>query len=96
LGYRIQTGDGRENNRDVLHFFKSFSDGAKANINIKAEGQNHHKIEADFKGFRQSDQGSCKTRYRKMILPSTKNAKALKLAFGFRQNKSFRYCYCYK
>jgi imidazoleglycerol phosphate dehydratase HisB len=48
LGYRIQTGDGRENaNRDVLHFFKSFSDGAKANINIKAEGQNeHHKIEA--------------------------------------------------
>jgi imidazoleglycerol-phosphate dehydratase/histidinol-phosphatase len=24
-------------NRDVLHFFKSFSDGAKANINIKAE-----------------------------------------------------------
>jgi imidazoleglycerol-phosphate dehydratase/histidinol-phosphatase len=34
-------------NRDVLHFFKSFSDGAKANINIKAEGQNeHHKIEA--------------------------------------------------
>jgi imidazoleglycerol-phosphate dehydratase/histidinol-phosphatase len=47
LGYRIQTGDGRENaNRDVLHFFKSFSD-AKANINIKAEGQNeHHKIEA--------------------------------------------------
>jgi imidazoleglycerol phosphate dehydratase HisB len=47
LGYRIQTGDGRENaNRDVLHFFKSFSDG-EANINIKAEGQNeHHKIEA--------------------------------------------------
>jgi imidazoleglycerol-phosphate dehydratase/histidinol-phosphatase len=30
-----------------LHFFKSFSDGAKANINIKAEGVNeHHKIEA--------------------------------------------------
>jgi imidazoleglycerol-phosphate dehydratase/histidinol-phosphatase len=30
-----------------LHFFKSFSDGAKANINIKAEGDNeHHKIEA--------------------------------------------------
>jgi imidazoleglycerol phosphate dehydratase HisB len=47
LGYRIQTGDGRKNaNRDVLHFFKSFSDGAKANINIKAEGQEHHKIEA--------------------------------------------------
>jgi imidazoleglycerol-phosphate dehydratase/histidinol-phosphatase len=26
-----------EKSRDVLHFFKSFSDGAKANINIKAE-----------------------------------------------------------
>ena len=34
------------------HFFKSFSDGAKANINIKAEGTNeHHKIEAIFKSF---------------------------------------------
>jgi imidazoleglycerol phosphate dehydratase HisB len=44
----IQTRNGRKNaDRDVLHFFKSFSDGAKANINIKAEGQNeHHKIEA--------------------------------------------------
>ena len=35
-----------------MHFFKSFSDGAKANINIKAEGINeHHKIEAIFKAF---------------------------------------------
>jgi len=35
-----------------FHFFKSFSDGAKANINIKAEGTNeHHKIEAIFKAF---------------------------------------------
>ena len=35
-----------------LHFFKSFSDGAKANLNIKAEGTNeHHKIEAIFKAF---------------------------------------------
>lgn len=34
------------------HFFKSFSDAAKCNINIKAEGQNeHHKIEAIFKAF---------------------------------------------
>jgi imidazoleglycerol-phosphate dehydratase/histidinol-phosphatase len=32
---------------EMFTFFKSFSDGAKANINIKAEGQNeHHKIEA--------------------------------------------------
>lgn len=35
-----------------LHFFKSFSDSAKCNINIKATGKNeHHKIEAIFKGF---------------------------------------------
>lgn len=34
------------------HFFKSFSDTAKCNLNIKAEGQNeHHKIEAIFKAF---------------------------------------------
>ncbi|MGB5464357.1 MAG: bifunctional histidinol-phosphatase/imidazoleglycerol-phosphate dehydratase HisB, partial [Aureibaculum sp.] len=35
-----------------FHFFKSFTDGAKANLNIKAEGSNeHHKIEAIFKAF---------------------------------------------
>jgi imidazoleglycerol-phosphate dehydratase/histidinol-phosphatase len=35
-----------------LHFFKSFSDNAKCNLNIKAEGENeHHKIEAIFKAF---------------------------------------------
>jgi imidazoleglycerol-phosphate dehydratase / histidinol-phosphatase len=35
-----------------FHFFKSFSDSAKCNLNIKAEGQNeHHKIEAIFKAF---------------------------------------------
>jgi imidazoleglycerol-phosphate dehydratase/histidinol-phosphatase len=35
-----------------FHFFKSFSTGAKCNLNIKAEGQNeHHKIEAIFKAF---------------------------------------------
>jgi len=35
-----------------LHFFKSFSDNAKCNLNIKAEGTNeHHKIEAIFKAF---------------------------------------------
>lgn len=34
------------------HFFKSFSDNARCNINIKAEGINeHHKIESIFKGF---------------------------------------------
>ncbi|MBS1647781.1 MAG: bifunctional histidinol-phosphatase/imidazoleglycerol-phosphate dehydratase HisB [Bacteroidetes bacterium] len=35
-----------------IHFFKSFSDQAKCNLNIKAEGENeHHKIEAIFKAF---------------------------------------------
>ncbi|GHC49545.1 bifunctional histidinol-phosphatase/imidazoleglycerol-phosphate dehydratase HisB [Ulvibacter litoralis] len=35
-----------------MHFFKSFSDTAKCNLNMKMEGDNeHHKIEALFKGF---------------------------------------------
>ncbi|MBI3135671.1 MAG: bifunctional histidinol-phosphatase/imidazoleglycerol-phosphate dehydratase HisB [Bacteroidetes bacterium] len=34
------------------HFFKSFTDNAKCNLNIKAEGENeHHKIESVFKAF---------------------------------------------
>ena len=38
-----------------MHFFKSFSDHAKCNLNIKAEGNNeHHKIEAIFKAFSKS------------------------------------------
>lgn len=37
------------------HFFKSFSDAAKCNLNIKAEGTNeHHKIESIFKAFARS------------------------------------------
>jgi imidazoleglycerol-phosphate dehydratase/histidinol-phosphatase len=56
-----------------LHFFKSFSDGAKANINIKAEGQNeHHKIEAIFKAFAKAIKVAVKRDPEKMILPSTK------------------------
>ena len=36
----------------ILHFFKSLSDAAKMNLNIKAEGDNeHHKIEGIFKAF---------------------------------------------
>ncbi|MDR2425555.1 MAG: bifunctional histidinol-phosphatase/imidazoleglycerol-phosphate dehydratase HisB [Prevotellaceae bacterium] len=35
-----------------MHFFKSFSDNAKCNLNIKASGNNeHHKIESIFKAF---------------------------------------------
>ncbi|MCD0475787.1 bifunctional histidinol-phosphatase/imidazoleglycerol-phosphate dehydratase HisB [Flavobacterium sp. EDS] len=55
------------------HFFKSFSDGAKANINIKAEGTNeHHKIEAIFKAFAKAIKVAVKRDTEKMFLPSTK------------------------
>lgn len=55
------------------HFFKSFTDGAKANLNIKAEGQNeHHKIEAIFKAFAKAIKSAVKRDSEKMILPSTK------------------------
>lgn len=55
------------------HFFKSFTDGAKANLNIKAEGINeHHKIEAIFKAFAKAIKVAVKRDTEKMILPSTK------------------------
>ena len=55
------------------HFFKSFTDGAKANLNIKAEGTNeHHKIEAIFKAFAKAIKVAVKRDSEKMILPSTK------------------------
>ncbi|WP_417799726.1 bifunctional histidinol-phosphatase/imidazoleglycerol-phosphate dehydratase HisB [Tenacibaculum sp.] len=55
------------------HFFKSFTDGAKCNLNIKAEGTNeHHKIEAIFKAFAKAIKVAVKREADKMILPSTK------------------------
>lgn len=55
------------------HFFKSFSDGAKANLNIKAEGENeHHKIEAIFKAFAKAIKMAIRRDPDRMILPSTK------------------------
>ena len=58
-----------------FHFFKSFSDGAKANLNIKAEGTNeHHKIEAIFKAFAKAIKVAVKRDPDKMILPSTKGS----------------------
>ena len=55
------------------HLFKSFSDGARCNLNIKAEGQNeHHKIEAIFKAFAKALKMAVKRDPEKMILPSTK------------------------
>jgi imidazoleglycerol-phosphate dehydratase/histidinol-phosphatase len=55
------------------HFFKSFSDAAKCNLNIKAEGQNeHHKIEAIFKAFAKAIKMAIKRDPEKLVLPSTK------------------------
>lgn len=56
-----------------FHFFKSFSDAAKANLNIKAEGENeHHKIEAIFKAFAKAIKMAVKRDVNNMVLPSTK------------------------
>ena len=56
-----------------FHFFKSFTDGAKCNLNIKVEGTNeHHKIEAIFKAFAKAIKMAVKQDVDKMILPSTK------------------------
>ena len=56
-----------------MHFFKSFTDGAKCNLNIKAEGTNeHHKIEGIFKAFAKAMKMAVKRDANKMFLPSTK------------------------
>lgn len=56
-----------------FHFFKSFSDAARCNLNIKAEGDNeHHKIEAIFKAFAKSIKKAVRRDVEHMELPSTK------------------------
>lgn len=56
-----------------LHFFKSFSDAAKMNLNIKAEGTNeHHKIEGIFKALARSIKMAVKRDIYKFQLPSSK------------------------
>jgi imidazoleglycerol-phosphate dehydratase/histidinol-phosphatase len=56
-----------------FHFFKSFSDAAKCNVNIKAEGENeHHKIEAVFKGFAKAIKMAVKRDINNNALPTTK------------------------
>jgi len=56
-----------------MHFFKSFSDTAKCNLNIKAEGQNeHHKIEAIFKAWARAIKMAIRRDVDRMELPSTK------------------------
>jgi imidazoleglycerol-phosphate dehydratase / histidinol-phosphatase len=56
-----------------MHFFKSFSDAARCNLNIKAEGTNeHHKIEAIFKAFARAVKMAIKRDVYNMELPTTK------------------------
>lgn len=55
------------------HFFKSFSDAAKCNLNIKAEGENeHHKIESIFKALAKAIKAAVKRDAGNLQLPSTK------------------------
>lgn len=55
------------------HFFKSFSDAAKCNLNIKAEGENeHHKIESIFKALAKAIKSAVRRDVDNMQLPSTK------------------------
>ena len=57
------------------HFFKSVSDAAKMNLNVKAEGDNeHHKIEGIFKAFARSIRMAVKRDIYHFQLPSTKGA----------------------
>ncbi len=56
-----------------MHFFKSFSDAALCNLNIKAEGTNeHHKIEAIFKALAKAIKMAIKRDVFNFELPSTK------------------------
>jgi imidazoleglycerol-phosphate dehydratase/histidinol-phosphatase len=56
-----------------LHFFKSFSDNAKCNLNVKAEGANeHHKIEAIFKALARAIKKAIQKEMFDDSLPSTK------------------------
>ena len=56
-----------------LHFFKSLSDSAKMNLNIKAEGENeHHKIEGIFKALARAIKMAIKRDIYKYEVPSSK------------------------
>ncbi|HRH47186.1 MAG TPA: bifunctional histidinol-phosphatase/imidazoleglycerol-phosphate dehydratase HisB [Panacibacter sp.] len=56
-----------------FHFFKSFSDAAKCNLNIECKGDNeHHKIEAIFKAFAKAIRMAVKRDPLNNYLPSTK------------------------
>jgi imidazoleglycerol-phosphate dehydratase/histidinol-phosphatase len=73
-----ETGFKREKIGDMptemfYHFFKSFSDAAKCNLNIKAVGENeHHKIESIFKAWAKAIKAAMKRDVDNQQLPSTK------------------------
>jgi len=55
------------------HFFRSFADGARADLHISARGDNeHHKIEAVFKAFAKAVRMAVKRDPEHLVLPSTK------------------------
>ena len=71
--YREKVGD--MPTEMFLHFFKSLSDAARMNLNIKAEGTNeHHKIEGIFKALARSIKMAIRRDIYRYELPSTKGA----------------------
>ena len=57
----------------MMHFFKSLSDAARMNLNIRMEGENeHHKIEGIFKAFARAVKMAIKRDIYNYQLPSTK------------------------
>ncbi|CAD7815211.1 Histidine biosynthesis bifunctional protein HisB [Chryseobacterium aquaeductus] len=57
------------------HFFKSFADASKCNLNIKSEGENeHHKIESIFKAFAKAIKMAVNQTDENYNLPSTKGS----------------------
>lgn len=57
------------------HFFKSFTDSGRCNINIKADGDNeHHKIESVFKAFAKSIKAAVQQTGQNFNIPSTKGS----------------------
>ncbi|MGU3375122.1 bifunctional histidinol-phosphatase/imidazoleglycerol-phosphate dehydratase HisB [Chryseobacterium sp. M5A1_1a] len=58
-----------------FHFFKSFADSSRSNLNIKAEGENeHHKIESIFKAFAKAVKMAVNQSDANYSLPSTKGS----------------------
>lgn len=59
----------------ALHFFKSLSDAARMNLQVRASGSNeHHKMEAIFKAFARAMKMAVKRNVHQYELPTTKGA----------------------